>query len=171
MGSDSEPSRKACLTSNFNPRSPHGERQLYFRCFFGWILHFNPRSPHGERQEYEAFDAMYAVFQSTLPAWGATGVYCYTHAQTTISIHAPRMGSDQWEDTKSALHFLISIHAPRMGSDVAANNAFNDLSAFQSTLPAWGATAQLLKVTLPIVYFNPRSPHGERRGSLFTPFE
>ena len=103
------------------------------------VLNFNPRSPHGERQEYEAFDAMYAVFQSTLPAGGATEGELISYDRLTISIHAPRMGSDQWEDTKSALHFLISIHAPRMGSDLKTS----------ALAKSWS-------------YFNPRSPHGER---------
>ena len=33
-------------------------------------------------------------FQSTLPAWGATIGSVYMSADKTISIHAPRMGSD-----------------------------------------------------------------------------
>ena len=33
---------------NFNPRSPHGERQ-YIATFPPCIEDFNPRSPHGER--------------------------------------------------------------------------------------------------------------------------
>ncbi len=34
------------------------------------------------------------VFQSTLPAWGATFKYAYLRGFIRISIHAPRMGSD-----------------------------------------------------------------------------
>ena len=58
-----------------------------------------------------------AIFQSTLPAWGAT-------KENEISTTPKR----------------ISIHAPRMGSDYALiwNEWFRD--EFQSTLPAWGAT-------------------------------
>ena len=33
-----------------------------------------------------------------------------------ISIHAPRVGSDQWKDN-GKLDYDISIHAPRVGSD------------------------------------------------------
>ena len=33
-------------------------------------------------------------FQSTLPAWGATVVVVDPGVDETISIHAPRMGSD-----------------------------------------------------------------------------
>ena len=59
-------------------------------------------------------------------------------ADGEISIHAPRMGSDQpadaWQHSVS-----ISIHAPRMGSDVSSSILFS----FH-------------------MYFNPRSPDGER---------
>ena len=58
-------------TSNFNPRSPHGERQNG-RFELAGSANFNPRSPHGERPE--------RWYGSCLPV--------------TISIHAPRMGSD-----------------------------------------------------------------------------
>ena len=61
-----------------------------------------------------------AVFQSTLPAWGATrGYFIYTS------------------------HSFISIHAPRVGSDVLAGRRCLRLR-FQSTLPAWGATLTLM---------------------------
>ena len=78
--------------------------------------HFNPRSPDGERQA------------TTTSRDGLSH----------ISIHAPRMGSDQpadaWQHSVS-----ISIHAPRMGSDVSSSILFS----FH-------------------MYFNPRSPDGER---------
>ena len=55
-----------------------------------------------------------------------------------ISIHAPRTGSDM-KTIKLSTKALISIHAPRTGSDTNAN-----------------------KSGIIYVYFNPRSPHGER---------
>ena len=84
------------------------------------------------------------VFQSTLPAWGATQS-CHTasHSPCRISIHAPRMGSDT--GCRLLVYMgVISIHAPRMGSD-----------------------DKLGKRTLcRYFHFNPRSPHGERPLSL-----
>ncbi len=57
-----------------------------------------------------------------------------------ISIHSPRMGRD-----RARLHHAgrvrISIHSPRMGRDLMA-----------------------LSSVVPRLYFNPLSPHGERRG-------
>ena len=84
---------------------------------------------------------------------------------TRISIHAPRVGSDD----VSVLHrhnvILISIHAPRVGSDLSCMSVTPGSQKFQSTLPVWGATRALLSVTRAwIKDFNPRSPCGERHG-------
>ena len=56
------------------------------------------------------------VFQSTLPAGGATGPTKLAVGVKGISIHAPRMGSDIYDETVCDVS-RISIHAPRMGSD------------------------------------------------------
>ena len=101
-----------------------------------------------------------------------------------ISIHAPRVGSDNSQAHKSAsLHPFqstlpvwgatskhhhavvvtrISIHAPRVGSDSTCKNARFMTGAFQSTLPVWGATELPCKVYSGAEHFNPRSPCGER---------
>ena len=59
-------------------------------------------------------------------------------------------------------HVLISIHAPRVGSDDVSNIPYEREWQFQSTLPVWGATA--LRSWREDVHsdFNPRSPCGER---------
>ena len=60
---------------------------------------FNPRSPHGERRLPLRTVRQPARFQSTLPARGATaGVQGISVAALSISIHAPRTGSDSHED-------------------------------------------------------------------------
>ena len=101
---------------------------------------FNPRSPCGERLARETPDLDFLCeFQSTLPVWGATaglgcfsrtgidfnprspcgerrGTRCRSPAGRPISIHAPRVGSDgRWDG--HGLRLCISIHAPRVGSD------------------------------------------------------
>ena len=123
---------------------------------------FNPRSPDGER------------LQSSLIAG----------LRDEISIHAPRMGSDNittataaannafqstlpgWGATGRILgHGFpvgISIHAPRMGSDASTGNSSIRHSTFQSTLPGWGATTAALTIRHHVHDFNPRSPDGER---------
>ena len=39
-------------------------------------------------------------------------------------------------------------------------------AVFQPTLPARGATVESLLMASPTSHFNPRSPHGERRGII-----
>ena len=104
------------------------------------------------------------TFQPTLPARGATGeAAARNRAACAISTHAPRTGSDTQSAPKisprcpfqptlpargatslppseSAQCVSISTHAPRTGSDVS----------FPGVMPF-------------LIYFNPRSPHGERR--------
>ena len=79
-----------------------------------------------------------------------------------ISIHAPRTGSDK-ANGHSQFKQSISIHAPRTGSDVVGHAQKVFALAFQSTLPARGATKVPLIVLTAHPHFNPRSPHGERR--------
>ena len=101
---------------------------------------FNPRSPHGERRE-QAFPRIASVvFQSTLPARGATRI-CNQHGC--------------W--------LIISIHAPRTGSDLLCRQGriyasyFNPRSPHGERRHSHDAQSRLWS------YFNPRSPHGERR--------
>ena len=58
------------------------------------------------------------LFQSTLPARGATILHEIRGNDRGISIHAPREGSDSGVGAAKQLA-KISIHAPREGSDVA----------------------------------------------------
>ena len=96
-GSDYHAAREALGLSNFNPRSPRGERPMRDTCKpRRW--YFNPRSPRGERRR---------------PACPRCGRCC-------ISIHAPREGSDTLLDMCMHNRMSISIHAPREGSDVTA---------------------------------------------------
>ena len=233
-GSDGTTRRSKSQSTHFNPRSPHGERQVGARSGNG-IENFNPRSPHGERpppsppQTTMAGISIHAPrtgsdslelvscqgvcisihaprtgsdpwsrrvsvtrspFQSTLPARGATtsaaiAANCTryfnprsphgerpssapsTAPESSISIHAPRTGSDEDKYVMQAMHY-ISIHAPRTGSDLYVGSHSAAYSAFQSTLPARGATGIRSMVIFAASHFNPRSPHGERPVSLCT---
>jgi len=108
---------------------------------------------------------------------------CSVYTPDPVSIHAPRMGSDN-DGGRSRGTIEVSIHAPRMGSDGAQTTRTGSLPLFQSTLPAWGATTpgnptcaahyvsihaprmgsdlNLASSILSALRFNPRSPHGER---------
>ena len=71
-GSDSARRVSGCRQSDFNPRSPRGERPP------------SPVSSHWRE----------TPFQSTLPARGATQLFSVLLSVCNISIHAPREGSD-----------------------------------------------------------------------------
>ena len=102
-------------------------------------------------------------FQSTPPAWGATRSPPRIRISSTcfnprpprggrlqwpwaalrgidVSIHAPRVGGDD-ERFSSFKAAVVSIHAPRVGGDLGLRVQRNVRSLFQSTPPAWGATA------------------------------
>ena len=121
---------------------------------------FNPRSPHGERRALCSIKVEQGVFQSTLPARGATTATTVMQPANYISIHAPRTGSDRYRSGRFRL-LLISIHAPRTGSDLATVYAgtgqghFNPRSPHGERLPDGFLRPR-------VCHFNPRSPHGER---------
>ena len=71
------------------------------------------------------------AFLSTIPAWGAT--LRISQAQN---------------------HRSISIHAPRVGSDRPQGLPAGPLGPFLSTLPAWGATYAWLLLTLTVRFLS-----------------
>ena len=109
--------------------------------------YFNPRSPHGERPEHTLLHIILRLFQSTLPARGATGTLRRAECRCCISIHAPRTGSDGLQEVWMIPAQHISIHAPRTGSDRHKGKRQTNFSAFQSTLPARGATRRFASCT------------------------
>ena len=96
--------------------------------------------------------------------WGATPDPPASDFALSISIHAPRVGSDRGHDLHKVRHRAfqstlpvwgatgltpvliywvpISIHAPRVGSDLVYAAEGEDYDEFQSTLPVWGATVE-----------------------------
>ena len=86
-----------------------------------------------------------SIFLSTLPARGATTCRAYHLNPFTISIHAPREGSDRRGQAEGDRPKVISIHAPREGSDLELLIPFDRVLEFLSTLPARGATGGVLK--------------------------
>ena len=79
----------------------------------------------GSDQQARASLGQLNVFQSTLPARGAT-FYCGTgYIKQDISIHAPRTGSDLFAERQGFPGDVISIHAPRTGSDATGMHPFS----------------------------------------------
>ena len=172
-----------CCWNNFNPRSPWGERR---RCKRRCRRHpnFNPRSPWGERPCRKCPRKRTLRFQSTLPVGGATLLVHALNVTIRISIHAPRGGSDRLVSCKMILTLLFQSTLPVGGATKSHKTQPEELE-FQSTLPVGGATQaappllgkRAISIHAPRggsnpvpvaesdgnVYFNPRSPWGERR--------
>ena len=105
---------------NFNPRSPCGER-LNEQIMSRPVSDFNPRSPCGER---------------------------------------PKANAKQSESK------TISIHAPRVGSDAFEKCSYKGKCDFNPRSPC-GERRTAARASPTRAYFNPRSPCGERpRGGL-----
>ena len=122
-GATSEEHRRSTVNSDFNPRSPWGERRrpaaaasateaisihaprggsdLHRPCSSFAPSYFNPRSPWGERPRCSFKLPSWFLFQSTLPVGGATFDVQQRFRIVCISIHAPRGGSDEPEDFAS----------------------------------------------------------------------
>ena len=101
------------------------------------------------------------IFQSTLPARGATDVIRQLDMNVYISIHAPREGSDPSVGVILAAVQAFQSTLPARGA--TGNKAIVlAFGIFQSTLPARGATEYQMKQTCKWRNFNPRSPRGER---------
>ena len=102
---------------NFNPRSPQGERRHQAYTLRA-VRHFNPRSPQGERP-----DSMVSPLLS----------------DRHFNPRSPQ-GERQRLYEKYINDKTISIHAPRRGSDFMTVGSTTTTHTFQSTLPAGGAT-------------------------------
>ena len=101
--------------------------------------YFNPRSPRGERRSFSLLLIPAKLFQSTLPARGATSAISMVAKKAGISIHAPREGSDRRYYRFGQPWNYFNPRSPR-GERLNANWADVSASLFQSTLPARGAT-------------------------------
>ena len=104
------------------------------------FYNFNPRSPCGERRVYTWNPRNASIFQSTLPVWGATMTINGETLRFVISIHAPRVGSDN----KSLRHrHQPNDFNPRSpcGERLILQKHSICPNTFQSTLPVWGATS------------------------------
>ena len=170
---------------DFNPRSPHGERRnkAWQAVRAKGISTHAPRtgsdatytgicqgsgiSTHAPRtgSDFDLFfaHAVNGRFQPTLPARGATDINASAIVHERISTHAPRTGSDVLSDKSYQYTTAISTHAPRTGSD--RYHFFRRLSNVISTpAPRTGSDEDETRHAATSGNFNPRSPHGERRG-------
>ena len=146
---------------NFNPRSPHGERHdppVVFVPHAAISTHA-PRT--GSDQGVAAVLQLNAAFQPTLPARGATAAEVPSAVLAIFQPTLPARGATH-TCSMAVCRALISTHAPRTGSDVTRRNAPPGV-AISTHAPRTGSDAFVTAASLMFaVYFNPRSPHGER---------
>ena len=125
--------------TNFNPRSPCGERRPTCSPCTDCSTRFQSTLPVWGATESGAFGDPTNLFQSTLPVWGATRPALPQHAGQPISIHAPRVGSDLPAGEHGVPHEHFNPRSPcgeRRGAVGRKRPSVED--------------------------FNPRSPCGER---------
>ena len=185
-------SRRATLPRNtvlswmnyFNPRSPHGERpdtlsssrvEKKFQSTLSSRRATHPDSAPGVGE----------LFQSTLSSRRATGYGLVVDVDSNISIHALLTESDAidsptdsckllFQSTLSSRRATFSSRATTTPEEfqstlssrratVSASSRLSILILFQSTLSSRRATGERAGRDFIQRYFNPRSPHGERR--------
>ena len=100
------------------------------------------------------------LFQSTLPVWGGTFLFCQDSIPVAISIHPPRVGRDQYT-TCAASEGAISIHPPRVGRDGSDYGPVWHIFDFNPPSPCGEGPPGPTPRTEPAADFNPPSPCGE----------
>ena len=80
----------------------------------------------------------------------------------SISIHAPRVGSDRFCHVIPPLCGYFNPRSP-CGERPISRRIAVQIIKFQSTLPVWGATILWVEFIISRSNFNPRSPCGERQ--------
>ena len=110
-------SGQSVSASDFNPRSPYGERPLNF-AFKAITNHISIHAPRmGSDFLFAHLLRKTKQFQSTLPVWGATPYFLnITFVHLTFQSTLPVWGAT-WLSPVLKKSSKISIHAPRMGSD------------------------------------------------------
>ena len=98
---------------DFNPRSPCGERPVIAVLIVFGKMNFNPRSPCGERR-CEPLDAAAgdADFNPRSPCGERPNLCPRCAGRISISIHAPRVGSDQGGGAGSRHHQDFNPRSP-----------------------------------------------------------
>ena len=103
------------------------------------ISDFNPRSPWGERHRHLPHISEHILFQSTLPVGGATQTQEDANHHRSISIHAPRGGSDHIANDQGQPPRDFNPRSP-WGERRFSSGGGTARRSFQSTLPVGGAT-------------------------------
>ena len=100
--------------TDFNPRSPRGERRLPMIVWVSRLRYFNPRSPRGERLGMGKKVAEDWAFQPSLPSRGATSRSASLWlGLLLISTLAPLAGSDELVPLVIFFPYYFNPRSPR----------------------------------------------------------
>ena len=149
------------MQSNFNPRSPWGER-LYTPIIFSRKRDFNPRSPWGERHQTSgniannSYISIHALREESDERIEACTAFCPIF-QSTLSVRRATLrgtlACKSW--------FYFNPRSP-WGERRFYQEWIQKADEFQSTLSVRRATFEAHRGLYPYGHFNPRSPWGER---------
>ena len=125
--------------------APRTGSDMHRACRNPPMINFNPRSPHGERQRIADFLILPHI-SIHAPRTGSDNPAANAREQQTgISIHAPRTGSDTADWGGRTVHADFNPRSPH-GERHRRNLRRHRKSLFQSTLPARGATRPRMPV-------------------------
>ena len=122
---------------------------------------FNSRTPRGVRLSNDLEKITPMSFQFTHPAWGATYCSIKCFLEDLVSIHAPRVGCDSFIHAAISEMMSFNSRTPRGVRLIRSALALN-ITMFQFTHPAWGATAAIYPLPPKCFCFNSRTPRGVR---------
>ena len=145
--------------------APREGSDFFKKCGRINMIDFNPRSPRGERRPILPAGKPSGRISIHAPREGSDlSRLRLARFPIRISIHAPREGSDGAFPRRLGRQRRISIHAPREGSDRHPSPRHR-LRRISIHAPREGSDGGKDGKGISCLYFNPRSPRGERRST------
>ena len=132
-------------------------------------LNFNPRSPHGERHYQRRYCASARSNFNPRSPHGERHCSGVVHGSMLLEFQStlPARGATQLKRDEAHVCNRISIHAPRTGSDIGGAELLNLLlEYFNPRSPHGERRIADCAIDCSSLHFNPRSPHGERHATL-----
>ena len=165
-GSDANRKEKRPGDWHFNPRSPHGERQVkYVPIPLDMAISIHaPRT--GSDFLSSGRKSRRRIFQSTLPARGATSMFARLSTMPPIfQSTLPARGATASSASRSAFSSNFNPRSPH-GERLPPACASCIAAGISIHAPRTGSDDSRIRGARASPYFNPRSPHGERRPRL-----
>ena len=138
-GSDQRYERGSVSPSGISIHAPRTGSDGFWHGFYCSLQHFNPRSPHGERHLAVKVLTEIFLFQSTLPARGATFALCKDLQLAIFQSTLPARGATWLSASAHSGEWHFNPRSPH-GERLDFAVLIPLIVLFQSTLPARGAT-------------------------------